>query len=82
MIIDEEVVEAPKEPTPTPKPNGRIGTIEAELAKVRQELDEVRWCFAEFMHNMRLAAAQQMLQQPEIKARLEQMLMEQMSPGA
>lgn len=52
---------------PPPKPNGRIATLEKEVA-------ELRWCFAELIHGLKVAALQQkILQSPQIQSQLQQL---------
>ncbi len=56
---------------------GRIATLEAEVGQLRTDMDEVRWCFAELMFKMKLSAAQQLRQNPQVQEKLQQMLVAQ-----
>jgi hypothetical protein len=59
---------------PKAKPDGRIGTLE-------KKIDTLIWLHAELMWKLQLAAAKQMLDNPEVKERLQQALVQQMQNG-
>jgi hypothetical protein len=59
---------------PKVKPDGRIGTLE-------KKVDTLIWLHAELMWKLQLAAAKQMLDNPEVKERLQQALVQQMQNG-
>lgn len=67
---------APK--APVPKQGGRIATLEQQVALLRTQMDEVRWCQAELMFRLKSAAAKQVLSQPAIQERLQALIMAQM----
>ncbi|ORV92814.1 hypothetical protein AWC11_07370 [Mycobacterium interjectum] len=67
----QEAVAAPGKLVPK---QGRIATLETEVAKLREECAQVRWCFMEFLYYQVLAAksaqAQQLLADPAVRKQL------------
>lgn len=77
-----EEIEAAGVPKLTVKPDGRIGKLEKTVERLERELAETRWCFAELMYKLQMAAAQQLLAQPEMQERLQQALVAQLNGKA
>ncbi len=72
-ITENAVVEASNGATKQlkSKPDGRIATLE-------HKVDTLIWLHSELMHKLQMAAAQQMLQNPEIQERLQAAIVAQM----
>ncbi len=84
IVVEGEVVETANgkaEPKLVPKANGRITELERRVGALEGDtrLDSLVWLHAEMVHNMKLAAAQQILSNPEVQARLQQAVMAQLN---
>ncbi|ORW24003.1 hypothetical protein [Mycobacterium palustre] len=62
------------EPSKLVPKQGRIATLEDEVTKLRRELDEVRWCFMEFLYHcgvaQKAAQLQALMADPDVQRML------------